>query len=70
MSLTLGILELGPRVTLTVAGRDGALTDPIAIMRKAKRRFAYQGADHITLIPRRDGEGWAVKPQERKKEEV
>ncbi len=66
-NVTLGVLEVGPRITVTVPCVNGV--DPAIAMRAAKRRFAHQGASHITLIPRRDGEGWAVKPQGRKKEE-
>jgi len=61
-NVTLGVLEVGPRITVTVPCVRGG--DPIIAMRAAKRRFASQGADHITLIPHRKGEGWNVKKRE------
>ena len=65
MSVTLGILGVSPNITITVPNTtiDG---DPIQAMHSARRRFASYGAERVTLIPRRDGEGWAVRE---KKEE-
>lgn len=59
MSVTLGILGASPRITITVPQERGV--DPIAIMHAARRRFASYGAERVTLIPQRDGEGWVVK---------
>ena len=64
MSLTLGILGAHPNITITVPYPKG--DDPIQAMHIARRRFASYGAERVTLIPRRDGEGWAVRE---KKEE-
>lgn len=63
MSLTLGILGISPRITITVPQERGL--DPIATMHDARRRFASYGAERVTLIPRRGGEGWVI---EKKKE--
>jgi len=54
MSVSLGILGQ-PRVTVTVPSEQ---CDSIQTMRAATRRFASQGARVVTLVPRRDGEGW------------
>ena len=62
MSVTLGILGVSPRITITVPQERG--TDPINTMRAATRRFASSGARHVTLIPRRDGEGWVQKKED------
>lgn len=58
MSVTLGILGVSPRITLTVPQLGG---DPVQAMHSARRRFANQGAERVTLVPRREGEGWNVK---------
>ena len=58
MSVTLGILGVSPNITITVP-KDGG--DSIQTMHAARRRFASYGAERVTLIPRRDGEGWAVR---------
>ena len=57
MSVTLGILGLSPRITITVP----SIGDPIQAMHAARRRFASYGAERVTLIPHRSGEGWDVK---------
>lgn len=61
MSVSLGILGISPRITITVPQERGL--DPIATMHAARRRFASYGAEHVTLIPRRGGEGWAIKKE-------
>ena len=55
--VTLGILGLSPRITLTVPNYG----DPVQAMHSARRRFASQGAERVTLVPRRNGEGWKQK---------
>lgn len=55
MSVSLGILGQ-PRVTVTVPSEP--YHDSAQTMRAAVRRFASQGARVVTLVPRRDGEGW------------
>lgn len=55
-NVTLGILGVSPRITITVP-KDG---DPIQAMHEARRRFASSGAERVTLVPKRDGEGWAI----------
>ena len=64
MSVTLGILGLSPRITITVPSDKGR--DPIYTMHSARRRFASYGAERVTLIPHRGkhGEGWDVKKKE------
>jgi len=59
MSVTFGILGASPRITVTVPEVKGG--DPFAAMHSARRRFASYGAERVTLIPRRDGEGWKKK---------
>ena len=61
MSVTLGILGAHPNITITVP----SIGDPIQAMHSARRRFAYYGAERITLIPHRGkhGEGWDVKKE-------
>ncbi len=62
MSVTLAILGLSPRITITVPLPKGG--DPIQAMHSARRRFASYGAERVTLIPRRNGgEGWARKSE-------
>ena len=63
MSVTLGILGLSPRITVTVPRVRGEY-DSADTMRKARRRFASYGAERVTLIPRRDGEGWTTKKED------
>ena len=68
MSVTLGILGAHPNITITVPCNtqlDGG--NPIQAMHSARRRFASYGAERVTLIPHRSGEGWNVK---QKKEET
>lgn len=61
MSVSLGILGADPRITITVPQERGI--DPIATMHAARRRFASYGAERVTLIPRRGGEGWSIKKE-------
>ena len=61
-NVTLGILGASPRITITVPQVKGV--DPIRTMHAARQRFASYGAERVTLIPRRDGEGWAVAKKE------
>ena len=61
MSITLGILGLSPRITVTVPSDKGR--DPIYTMHSARRRFASYGAERVTLIPHRSGEGWTQKKE-------
>ena len=58
-NVTLGILEVSPRITITTPAILG--DTPQACMHKARRRFASQGASRVTLVPKRDGEGWVKK---------
>ena len=66
MSVTLGILGAHPNITITVPNAPFG-GDPIQAMHAARRRFASYGAERVTLIPHRSGEGWNVK---QKKEET
>jgi len=59
MSVTLGILGADTRITITVPSIKGSSS--ITTMHAARRRFASYGAERVTLIPRRDGEGWTKK---------
>ncbi len=59
MPVTLGILGASPRITITVPTIKGASS--ITAMHAARQRFASYGAERVTLIPRRDGEGWVKK---------
>jgi hypothetical protein len=60
MSVTLGILGLD-NVTITTPAIDG--DTPQACMHKARRRYATQGGSRVTLVPKRDGEGWTIKKE-------
>ncbi len=62
MSVTLGILGASPNITITVPSDKGR--DPIYTMHSARRRYSSYGAERVTLIPRRDGEGWQKKKEE------
>ncbi len=62
MSVALRMLGAAPFITITVPNTqlDG---DPIQAMHSARRRFANQGAERVTLVPCRSGEGWARKKE-------
>ncbi len=60
MSVTLAILGANPNITITVPNAPFG-GDPIQAMHSARRRYASYGAEKMTLIPRRDGEGWQKK---------
>lgn len=64
MSVTLGILGLTSRITVTVPSIH-LDSDPIKAMHSARKRFAGQGAERVTLVPHRGkhGKGWAVKKE-------
>ena len=62
---TLGLLNIDPKVTVSVFSdpiysNEGAIRE----MKAANRRFAQQGAREITLIPRRNGKGWAKRKED------
>ena len=59
-NVTLGILGISPNITITVPQWKGEM-DSVQTMHAARRRFASYGAERVTLIPRRDGEGWVQK---------
>ncbi len=56
---TTGLLGVDARVTVSIHAKG----DPIYEMKAATRRFAQQGARQCTLVPRRNGKGWAKKKE-------
>lgn len=58
--ISLNILGLD-NVTVEVPQLSGLELTPEKVMHNAKRRFARQGAERVTLVPARNGQGWVRK---------
>lgn len=56
-----GVSLTVPNITLPDHGGQFAPLPPEKVMHQAKKRYAEQGAEQITLIPNRDGNGWKKK---------
>jgi hypothetical protein len=50
-----------PNVTLVAFGMKGQPANKV--MHDAGKRWAQQGAERVTVVPKRDGKGWTTKKE-------